>query len=238
MTINIVCLKWGNKYSGDWVNRLYRMVEKNYNQPFNFWCITEDISNIRSEVKFINFPSKHDHLKSYWWKVWFFSKEFPIQGRCLFFDLDIVIQNDITDLVNYEFAKPCLLKGKVSKFNSSVILWDTKTSNKNIWDKFIKNAQYYVDNRDGGDDEYFSIDHTREFEYIPKEWVYSRIQGPLDGDWNNVEIDKIYDDRFQENIKVWRIPHKMICNFNGTHNQYITMELQKEMMKCYEHYWE
>lgn len=236
MTINIVCLKWGNKYSGDWVNRLYRMVEKNYNQPFNFWCITEDISNIRSEVKFINFPSKHDYLQKWWWKIWFFSEEFPITGKCLFFDLDMVIQNDITPLIDYDFTKPCLLKGKVFKFNSSIILWDTERSNKKIWNQFIKNAQYYVNNRET-DDEYFSVDYSKEFKYIPKEWVYSRLQGPLDNNWNGVEIDKIYDDRFQYNIETYRMPHKMICNFNGTNSEFNTPELQKKMMKCYEHYW-
>ena len=234
--INIVCLKWGDKYSAKWVNRLYTMVERNYNQPFNFWCITENILDIRAEVKCINFPSKIDYLEKWWWKVWFFSEEFPIQGKCLFFDLDMVIQNNITKLIDYNFTKPCLLKGKAFKFNSSIILWDTRKSNKNIWNKFIKNTQYYVNNRET-DDEYFSRDWAKEFNYIPMEWVYSRTQGPLDNNWWKVEIDKIYDDRFQDNIEVYRIPHKMICNFNGTGSDLFGHKLQKKMMKVYEHYW-
>ena len=35
--MKIVCLKWGDKFSHEHVNRLYKMVCKNYKDDFNFF---------------------------------------------------------------------------------------------------------------------------------------------------------------------------------------------------------
>ena len=36
--MEIICLKWGDKFDYKHVNRLYKMVCKNYNDEFNFIC--------------------------------------------------------------------------------------------------------------------------------------------------------------------------------------------------------
>ena len=38
---NIVCMKWGNAYGADYVNRLYNMVKRNMTRPFRFICFTD-----------------------------------------------------------------------------------------------------------------------------------------------------------------------------------------------------
>ena len=40
--VNVLCMKWGNKYPADYVNRLYSMVARNMQRPFRFICLTED----------------------------------------------------------------------------------------------------------------------------------------------------------------------------------------------------
>jgi len=48
--LNVVCLKWGTKYSADYVNRLYHMVSRNMTRPFRFHCLTEDPGGLDAGV--------------------------------------------------------------------------------------------------------------------------------------------------------------------------------------------
>ena len=52
--MKIICLKWGNKFNHEHVNRLYKMVFKNYKHEFDFICYTENSSNITRSVKIRN----------------------------------------------------------------------------------------------------------------------------------------------------------------------------------------
>jgi len=49
--VNVLCMKWGNKYPADYVNRLYSMVARNMQRPFRFICLTEDSVGL---VKILN----------------------------------------------------------------------------------------------------------------------------------------------------------------------------------------
>jgi len=238
--INIVCLKWGKKYSAELVNRLYNMVKKNYNQEFNFWCCTEDPTDLNPEIKLINFPSNYDLYRTAWWKMWFYSEEFPLKEKCLYFDLDTVIQNDITPLVNYDVEdKIYLLKGKIFNLNSSIIMWDPNRLNKNIWKKFASNIEFFVNNYEL-DDEWLAKHFPKDVLPLPTEWVYSRIQGVFDNsNINNSQIDFIYDPIWAKNWKLYRIPEKMICILNGLYTyQNIDSNLREKMIAPFEKYWQ
>ena len=49
--VNVLCIKWGNKYGSDYVNTLYSMVSRNLSRPFRFICLTDDNEGIRDEVE-------------------------------------------------------------------------------------------------------------------------------------------------------------------------------------------
>ena len=56
--MNILCVKWGTKYSSEYVNKLYNMVLKNCNgQPFDFYCYTDNPSDLKSNIKTVNINS-------------------------------------------------------------------------------------------------------------------------------------------------------------------------------------
>ena len=100
--VNIVCLKWGNVYSPDYVNNLYSMVERNISLPFRFICLTEDSKDIRSEVEILPLPDFQEPPWEYarfcqaWRKLALFNQELAdITGKVLFLDLDIVIMGNI-----------------------------------------------------------------------------------------------------------------------------------------------
>ncbi|MCC5790480.1 MAG: hypothetical protein JJT75_12665 [Opitutales bacterium] len=40
--VNILCLKWGNRYPSDYANKLYRSVERNLERTFRFFCCTDN----------------------------------------------------------------------------------------------------------------------------------------------------------------------------------------------------
>jgi hypothetical protein len=93
---NVICVKWGDKFSPEHVNRLYRMAKKNISLPFNFYCWTEDATGLYDEINIVPLDETLD-LKAWWWKLTLF-KENELNGVNLFLDLDVVIQNNIDHL--------------------------------------------------------------------------------------------------------------------------------------------
>ncbi len=96
---NVVCVKWGDKFTPEHVNRLYRMAKKNISLPFTFYCYTENPIGLVDEIKIIPFDESLD-LKAWWWKLTLFQKNDRPNGINLYLDLDVVIQNNVDDIFN------------------------------------------------------------------------------------------------------------------------------------------
>ena len=54
---NVICMKWGDKYSADYVNILFNMVSRNLSTPFRFVCFTDDPKGINEQVEVFDLPS-------------------------------------------------------------------------------------------------------------------------------------------------------------------------------------
>ena len=91
--VNVVCLKWGTKYSAEYVNKLAAMVRRNLKRPHRFMCLTEDTTGIDSSIECL--PLLDDGIKGltgWWHKLSFFRpKVHDLKGPTLFLDLDVVI---------------------------------------------------------------------------------------------------------------------------------------------------
>ena len=92
--INFVCLKYGTKYSSQYVNTLYSMLTRHVSIPFELHCMTEDPTDIIPDVKIVELPDLG--LEKWWWKMLMFKEDFFEDG--MFLDLDIIIKDDITHL--------------------------------------------------------------------------------------------------------------------------------------------
>jgi hypothetical protein len=90
---NVICVKWGNKFSADYVNRLSAMVSKNLTLPYKFFCLTEDSSGLNSNIKAL--PLSRPDLEYCWNKLLVFEKDLPLDGKVIFLDLDVVITGNI-----------------------------------------------------------------------------------------------------------------------------------------------
>jgi len=104
----VICFKWGKKYSADYVNRLYGMLSRNLQDPFLLHCFTDDRSQIRAEVVCHELPelgcSTPKNVPGMWRKVAIWRENLDgVEGVALFVDLDSVIVDDVTPL--FEFGK-------------------------------------------------------------------------------------------------------------------------------------
>lgn len=98
---NVICIKWGTRYSTEYVNRLYRMVKRNTTLSFHFYCFTDDSDGLCNEI--IPKPLPVLNVKPEENK-YVYRKEVGLCDdnlgglngqRVLYFDLDIVIVENI-----------------------------------------------------------------------------------------------------------------------------------------------
>lgn len=92
--LTVACLKWGTRYSADYVNILHDMVRRHLSVPHRFVCLTDDPAGIDCETMPIV-----PNLPTWWGKLTLFGH--PVPGRILFFDLDTVIVGNIDDFARY-----------------------------------------------------------------------------------------------------------------------------------------
>ncbi len=94
----ILCVRYGNKYGKEYVERLRNMVSRHCTIPYEFVCLTDDPTPIDG-VKLIVRP--HAGYQRPWWhKVHMFDPSLGLKGRILYFDLDVAIVNSIDKLVD------------------------------------------------------------------------------------------------------------------------------------------
>jgi hypothetical protein len=99
--ITFCCLKWGKKYSSEYVNILYSMVARNYSFPFRFVCFTDDPTDIDSKKIEIK-PLLDTSLIGWWGKISYFKNPLSdITGKVITLDLDIIIVNSINEIVDF-----------------------------------------------------------------------------------------------------------------------------------------
>ena len=63
----IVCLKHGNKYSAEYVNKLYWMCKRHTTLPFEFVCFTENPQDLVQEIRVETLP-KVRGVNGWWYK--------------------------------------------------------------------------------------------------------------------------------------------------------------------------
>ena len=146
---NIIFVKHGTKYSYKHVNELSAKLVK-YFPMAKFYCYTDDPSGVTIQC----IPCfKKPTLKFWWNKLALFSKDFPLEGKCLFFDLDMDIKRDPSQfikwdgltLINSYWKKDLYMAPHAYdvRVNSSIITWTAGEQN-HIWEHFMTNRDYFM----------------------------------------------------------------------------------------------
>jgi FkbM family methyltransferase len=101
--LHVACVRWGEKYSAEYVERLHDMVRRNLPAGFRgrFVCFTDrpqDLAHLAG-VELAPLPSG---AKGWWNKFALFAPDaFPKGDRVWFFDLDTVITGPLETLFSY-----------------------------------------------------------------------------------------------------------------------------------------
>ena len=174
---HIVCVKWGNKYISHHANVLYSMCKRNTTMPFEFHCITDDPKGLDPHIKVINFP-KQQWIKTWWSKLWMFGPEFPLKGNVLFFDLDVIVFNNIDVLFTHNPDKFMIIRDfnrcrqdDWKQSNSSVMRWTTGTMDF-LYDDFVKDY-IKIMRHNWGDQDWITKRAKNEITHWPDNWIRS-----------------------------------------------------------------
>ena len=233
--INVCCVFYGNKYSSDYVQYLYNMIQRHLTIPHQFYCFT-DHKNLFDTV-YGNIIYKDLPLTGYkgWWnKLQLFNPEIGLEGVNLYFDLDIVITKNIDCFATWgddkSFSILTDFEPKLKEYNSSIMKWNNDTASI-IWKEYIDKyfsilhlnhsderakilwQQYGKQTRFFSDQEVISkVMYNRpELKLFPDEWTFSAKWY----DRNNPRFDKskqTFEEKIDSKIAVFHgkpDPHEL-----------------------------
>ncbi|MFT0771219.1 glycosyltransferase [Psychrobacter aquimaris] len=101
----IICMKWGDKYGPEYVNRLYNMVSRHLTLDFKMVCLTDDSTGINPAIACYPIPDMDLPAgpERGWKKLTTFKPElYDLKGVALFLDIDIVIVDNIDAFFTYQ----------------------------------------------------------------------------------------------------------------------------------------
>jgi hypothetical protein len=180
--ITVACVWWGTLYPVKYVENLRNMVARNLTVPYEFVCIT-DRDDVPEGVTKIPTPIANEvcqgknHYgdgKGWWAKVGLHKPGlFGDAKRVLYFDLDLVIINNIDSLASVQ-EPYCMIENfgpnkAHSAHNSSVMVWTPSESEEAIYNKFTPQVTKELH---GDQCWHWRVLHPNVHNY-PKNWVVS-----------------------------------------------------------------
>ena len=149
--MNFACVCYGKKYSVEYVQKLYNMVQRNTTLEHNFFIFTDNIEmEIDGHVNIRTFP---ETLNGWWNKMQLFRPD-TLDGDTLYMDLDVVITGNIDCFFNYEpeadFIGMNDFNPDTKIFNSSVFKFKPEAMKSKLWrSRFLILRDYVVIDRSG-----------------------------------------------------------------------------------------
>lgn len=174
-SITVLCVRFGTKYGGEYVERLRNMVSRHLTVPYEFACLTDDQHDIPGVRKI--YQTNANYTKGWWHKVHMFDNALPIKGRILYLDLDVVIHANMDKLIQYHPDNFIGIHDFNRKFypswnylNSSVMAW-THGTQAHIYTQFKKDPSQAQ--RLQGDQDWIWKVAKERIKFWPKEWIMS-----------------------------------------------------------------
>ena len=190
--IKFICLKWGDKYGPEYVNRLHESIRRFYRKPHRFLCFTDDARELRPEIEVRDIELlrtvKNDCFTM---EKLFLFEGLDFDGPYVLLDIDILIQSDLTAYfdeyhfeeprfsisarphtdVDYVKIAPVFKDYGTCYVNSSFVTWDG--------DQLKWLPEFYLKNKTIIDYKYKDLDtflfHTvlRRLKFHPRSMIYS-----------------------------------------------------------------
>jgi hypothetical protein len=173
--VTVLCVKFGTRYGREYVERLRNMVSKHLTVPYEFVCLTDDQHPISGVRSIIQKPAGYSKL--WWHKVHMFDPSLPISGKILYFDLDIVIHQNIDKLLISNSNQFLGIRDFNRKFyaswqylNSSAMSWYAG-HHSYIYENFKKDPASAMKLQ--GDQDWIWKTGKNKISFWPDEWIQS-----------------------------------------------------------------
>jgi hypothetical protein len=151
------------------------MVERNLTLPYTFVCFTDNTTGINPNIRCEPLPKLP--IEGWWYKLWFLSKDFPLDGTVLFLDLDLIVFKNIDRLFSFAPNKFCVIRdfnrslnSTWNRINSSVFRYQSK-QHSNVFDTFINDYRTHTRRFHGDQD--FIFKYLQNITLWPDEWIQS-----------------------------------------------------------------
>ena len=155
--VNVLCMKWGDYYGPEYVNRLYAGVKRNLRRPFRFVCVTDDARGLVDGVEPVPFPpdpkvpgsGSSRSWPNIFAKLAVFRDGFAgLKGPTLFLDVDLIVTGPLDRFFKYKPGEFCIIHNWVemrkmlfrklpSIGNSSCFRFEAGKSGA-VWEVFMR----------------------------------------------------------------------------------------------------
>jgi len=130
------CLKWGDKYGPEYVNRLYNSILRNYDGDFEFVCYTDNTSGVETDTDDINLLRPYDTDRVFTYEKLFLIRE-SMADKNYWVDLDILIHGDLTGTLNRPMPNFTMLWNYWNDYESKSLQWYGTGSSCHINSSFV-----------------------------------------------------------------------------------------------------
>ena len=241
MSLKIICVKAANpdstgpkrknNYTHVDVNRLYAACQAKITENFDFYCLTDDDTDLHADINVINIDASLGLQRSdgnVWWKMCVFDKRlWNSSDLVMYFDLDIRIRLNIDSMLSGTTSgklKTCMIGDHwQSAINSS--LWQFNGHEMDdVYTEFIANKTSVMATYAGNSgkiDPYMTVRWPNIFEPFdyPGDY-YTRGHLQLrDEDALLLDSDNNYIIQFEpvDSMRVYFVPTSKICLLTGFH---------------------
>lgn len=184
---NIICLKWGTRYGPHYVNRLYAGVKRHLHRPFRFVCVTDNPDGLDQGIESVPLPENPGTSipwPNVFMKLLITRDGFAgLKGPTLFFDVDVIITDDIDCFFDFRPGENCIIHNWVEKRktllrkapaigNSSLFRFEAGQS-QYICDTFLREIDRACDRNHFRTEQAFLTYAMRQCAWWPETWVRS-----------------------------------------------------------------
>ena len=171
-------MKWGSRYSSQFVNRLYHSVKRHTKRKTKIYCFTDDVRDINENIickplPKIKLPTNISF--SPWRKISVWQHPlYGLEGDVLFLDLDLVITGNLDRFFDYKPGSYCVIEnwtqmgqniGNTSCFRFPIGKY------KSIFENFEKNPDEYF--KKYHIEQIYISDKIKDQVFWPTDWCKS-----------------------------------------------------------------
>lgn len=144
--LTVLTWKWGNKFAPHFVNRLRAMLERHLHIPHELALVTDNAFGIDHRVRIVPLPERYRDTPRCRRRMQQFSTDFTDftvgAERILSIDLDVVITDDITPIVDRDEPLVLWRVGYAGVYSGSFVMYDSGALN-DLWLRFAADPVGY-----------------------------------------------------------------------------------------------